>query len=71
MMNDNYLVEILDYGKSAVLPKRIKQAYVHHPSSYELLSGFEHVVLTKNDSLAIHFRSLVLDGVKDLNFSIK
>lgn len=68
MMSENYLAEFLDYGKSAVRPKRLKQAFIHHPSGNELLNGFDHLVMNQSDALAIHFRALIMDNVKIWTF---
>lgn len=75
MIKESNMHDLKTYGKSAIRPTRVVQAYgkerlkikipflVHHPSGNEPLRGFEHRILTEKDALAVHVRSFVTDDV--------
>lgn len=62
-MTQNYMGELVSYGKSAIRPKRVQRTFVHHPVGEELADGYKHIELGSNDMLAIHFRTIVPDSV--------
>jgi hypothetical protein len=58
-MENNYIGETFDYGKSVIQPKRLENSLLHWPLPQHILKGYEHVRLTQDDALTVHLRELV------------
>jgi hypothetical protein len=63
MMKENYMAELVPFGKTAIRPKRVQYAFLHNVTSDELVAGYEHKVLGVNSSMVVHARTLIEDGV--------
>lgn len=72
IMTNNYMHELVSYGKSVIRPRRLSRTFIHHPiGTMEILDGYEHIVLTENDSLTVHLRASINDSVRINCCSIK
>ena len=49
------------YGRSVIIPKRVKFAFKRNATADELVSGYEHKLLSEDDALVLHLK-LVIGG---------
>jgi hypothetical protein len=51
---------ISTYGRSVIMPKRVKFAFKRNATADELVTGYEHKLLSEDDALVLHLK-LVID----------
>ncbi|CAD5221429.1 unnamed protein product [Bursaphelenchus okinawaensis] len=58
-----HVTNIADYGKSIVLPKRLRQGLIHFPLfDHDYAGNYTHVKLTYQDAYAVHLRESLYEA---------